>query len=569
MSKRDFCIIGLLVVWFLTSLAALTGMYHLWWTRERALYLSKSVDDQRAAIFQRAGLPLETLDLAKKADAAWPVDIGYEAAGSEVRLSYLKYLLLPRSPFGSRGYRIEEHKKGYSLFPELKGNFKTLPFSTTAPTPRGFMLSAAILLLAAAGLRRFGLSLPEGIGCALLLLCTMSVIAKGAFDSIDAAGWFMIVAGAAGLFAVQRPPKRSPQNSRSGKKQLLILLVSAVLLGAVLWSFLMAVVVGPDDWDAWAQWGPKAKILALPGGKLPDVRHFVWGSGDYPLLWPALWAFSGWCAGGWEEQWSKAWGPFLFLLTAWQMGVLSFRFSRRIDAGLLTAAIFVSMPAVPLVASWAYAEAPLWLFLVCATGRMLLWQQSGKNTDLLLAALFAAGAACTKNEGVFFVTLSALWVIANSRRVRDLFLFLVPSMLTAGLWKAYAFWGLDASNRAMKTVQAMDWNWGQWLDILPAAAAHVLRIWSDVRQWNIVLPVVLLAAVWIFFKGFRKDRINLLLPVAFLAGLLAVVLSHGPDWSWQLGAAWNRLTIQGLAVLIPVLACGFSRSRSSRDGSVP
>ena len=569
MSKRDFCIIGLLVVWFLTSLAALSGMYHLWWTRERVLYLGKTVQDQRAAIFQRAGLPLETLDLAKKADMAWPLDLDYEAAGSEVRLSYLKYLLLPRSPSGSGGYRIEEHKRGYSLSPEIQGNFKALPFSTTAPTPQGFIISAAILLLAAFGLRRFGLSLPEGIGCALLLLCTLSVIAKGAFQSIDSAGWSMIAVAAAGAFALRRRPPQPMKNSQGRKTRLILPALIVVLFGTVLWSLLMAVVVGPDDWDAWAQWGPKAKILALPGGNLSDVRHFVWGSGDYPLLWPALWAFSGWCAGGWEEQWSKAWGPLLLLLTAWQMGVLSFRFSRRIDAGLLTAAIFVSMPAVPLVASWAYAEAPLWLFLVCATGRMLLWQQSGKNTDLLLAALFAAGAACTKNEGVFFVALSALWVIANSRRVRDLCLFLVPSMLTAGLWKAYAFWGLDASNRAMKTVQAMDWNWRQWLDILPAAAAYVLRIWSDVRQWNIVLPVVLLASVWIFFKGCRKDRINLLLPVAFLAGLLAVVLSHGPDWSWQLGAAWNRLTIQWLTVLVPVVVCGLGCRRTKPEAAAP
>ena len=153
MSKRDFCIIGLLAVWFLTSLAALTGMYHLWWTRERALYLGKSVDEQRAAIFQRAGLPRETLELAKKMDAAWPVDIAYKAAGSEVRLSYLKYLLLPRSPSGSGNYRVDENKRGYSFAPEVEGNRKGMPFSTVAPSPRGFVLSAAALLLAAVGLQ--------------------------------------------------------------------------------------------------------------------------------------------------------------------------------------------------------------------------------------------------------------------------------------------------------------------------------------------------------------------------------------------------------------------------------
>lgn len=537
MSKRNCCIIGLLVVWLLMSVAAIAGMYHLWWTRERALYLGKSVDDQRAAIFQRACLPRETLELAKKMDTAWSEDVTYKAAGSEVRLSYLKYLLLPRSPSGSGDFRIDEHKQGYSFDPEVEGSQKGLSFSTIAPSPWGFILSATALLLAAIGLGRFGLSVPEGMGCAVFLLCILSVFAKGAFDSIDAAGWAMILAGVAGLFAIRRPPMRSSKNTLDRKKRAFLLSVSSVLFGAILWSFLMAVVVGPDDWDAWAQWGPKAKILALSAGDLPDVRHLVPGSGDYPLLWPALWAFSGWCTGGWEEQWSKAWGPLLLLLTAWQMGILSYRFTGRSEAGWLTAALFVSMPAVPLVASWAYAEAPLWLFLVCATGRMLIWQKSGENQDLFLAALFAAGAACAKNEGVFFVALSALWVIGNSRRVRDLCLFLVPSVLTAGLWKAYALWGLDASNRAMKTAQAMDWTSGQWLDMLPAAAVYVLRIWSDVRQWNIVLPVVLLAAVCLFFHGTRQDRINLLLPAAFLAGLLAVVLTHGPDWSWQLGAA--------------------------------
>ena len=569
MSRRDCCIIGLLAVWLLTSAAALAGMYHLWWTRERAIYLGKSIDDQRTAIFQRAGLPRETLQLAEKMDEAWPAGVAYVAAGSEVRLSYLKYLLLPRSPSGSGNYRVDENKRGYSFAPEVEGSRKGMPFSTVAPSPRGFVLSAAALLLAAVGLGRFGLSLPEGMGCSVLLLCLLVVLAKGIFGSIDAAGWSMILAGAAGLFAIRGLPPLSSNNVLGGKQRAILLLVSAILLGAVLWSFLMAVVVGPDDWDAWAQWGPKAKILALSEAQFPDVRHFVWGSGDYPLLWPALWAFSGWCAGGWEEQWSKAWGPLLLLLTAWQMGILSRRFTGRSEAGWLTAALFVSMPAVPLVASWAYAEAPLWLFLVCATGRMLLWQQSGRSKDLLPAAFFAAGAACTKNEGVFFVALSALWVLANSRRIQDLFLFLVPSVLTAGLWKAYAFWGLEASNRAMKTVQAMDWTGGQWLDLLPAAAVYVLKIWSDVRQWNIVLLAVLLIAAWLFFRGRKQDRVNLILPAAFLAGLLAVVLSHGPDWSWQLGAAWNRLTIQGLAVLVPVVVCGLGQRRVKPELPAP
>jgi len=74
------------------------------------------------------------------------------------------------------------------------------------------------------------------------------------------------------------------------------------------WSLLMAVIVVPDDWDAWAIWGAKAKVLALAQGPLENVIYF--GHQDYPLLWPAVWAFSGWCSGGWEEHWSRGWGRY-------------------------------------------------------------------------------------------------------------------------------------------------------------------------------------------------------------------------------------------------------------------
>ena len=58
----------------------------------------------------------------------------------------------------------------------------------------------------------------------------------------------------------------------------------------------MSVVVVPDDWDAWAIWGSKARVLAQGTGPLYDVTRF--GHPDYPLLWPTIWAFSGWLTGG-------------------------------------------------------------------------------------------------------------------------------------------------------------------------------------------------------------------------------------------------------------------------------
>ena len=181
------------------------------------------------------------------------------------------------------------------------------------------------------------------------------------------------------------------------------------------WGVLMSVVVVPDDWDAWAIWGAKAKVLALGRGPLTDVIYFPMP--DYPLLWPAVWAFSGWCAGGWEEHWSRAWGPIFMALCAWEMGLILSRLTGRRSFGLLIGVSFLSIPMVPLLSSWSYAEAPLWLMISCCFGRLLLWKREMWDRHLMIAALFAAGAAYTKNEGLFFAVVCLVWLMHDCTEI--------------------------------------------------------------------------------------------------------------------------------------------------------
>lgn len=351
----------------------------------------------------------------------------------------------------------------------------------------------------------------------------------------------------------------SPSVATSMRMRVFRYTLGAIIAGAVVWSLLMAAVVVPDDWDAWAQWGPKAKLLALSSGPLSEVKHFVPGSGDYPLLWPAVWAFSGWCAGGWEEQWSKAWGPLFLLLTAGQSGLLASRFLKRREAGWLMAALFVSMPAVPLVASWAYAEAPFWLMLVSATGRLLQWQETRIRRDLLWAGLFLAAAACTKHEGALFGGLAAVWVFMNSRSVRDVVTATFPLAILYGAWMTYVRIYIRTSNHALSGLGVTGRSAAEWMGILVSALRHVLHVWMDPKQWILVLPLLVIGSGWLFISGRSQDRLNLFLPWGFLIGLFGIVIMQGADWSWQLGVAWNRLSIQGVAVLLPVLALGYKR----------
>jgi hypothetical protein len=560
----------ILALWVMVSIASVAAMYHLWFEREFAIYFGKTASSKQEQIFILSGLPLKSLSIAKDIDLCWPIDAEYKFDGSGVMSSYMKYLVIPRIPSGSEYYKISEEKNKYHAQPSLDecvNSEQVAQFSTVKPTPSGLFFSLLIIILVSAGLRhgwkKLKFSIPESMAVAIFGIYLLVVLSKGVFGSMQWAGWAAVGASLVSLGYIAKTRVQSGpvsfglyRSKLSWESAILILLI----LFFCLWSFLMAVIVGPDDWDAWAQWGPKAKILAMEYASLASVRYFVPGSGDYPLLWPALWAFSGWAAGGWEDQWSKGWGPILLVLTSWQLGLIAFRASGRAAYGLLVAALWVSMPAVPLVASWAYAEAPLWLMMVCAMSRLLNWQVSKNPVDISVAGFFVAAAACTKNEGVLFAFIVCIWTLMQSRSVREAFAPLaalcIPLALFWGPWMLYTRLVMETSNHALWFLGS---GWVPAFSDFGSAVLQVFTIWKDIRQWNLVLPVLMLASMVLIFRGDRASRINLLIPFAMLFSSFIIALFHGPNWSWQIGVAWNRLTMQSLILLLPVLVYGFSR----------
>ena len=205
--------------------------------------------------------------------------------------------------------------------------------------------------------------------------------------------------------------------------------------------------------------------------------------------------------------------------------------------------------------------------LVCAMSRLLLWRDSGARQDLWLAGICIAGAACTKNEGILFAVLSVAWVALCGRKFRDMAAVILPVLLFAGAWKAYCVFGMDASKHAVASLASTQPGLSQWAGMLAEAGKYVWIQLTDVKQWNLVLPAALLAAAWLALRGKGRDRMNLLLPFGMLFALFAVVLLHGDNWLWQLGVAWNRLTIQFFVLLLPVLVAGFMRKSSENKGA--
>jgi hypothetical protein len=202
MQKRALFL--LLSVWMLLSIASLAAMYRLWWMRERVLYLGQPAAVQREIVCSRAGLPIETLELAARIEATWPLNMRYSASGSEVTLSYLKYLILPRIPAGSADFEIREESGAYSIIGLAPAAGHEASFSTNAPTPLGLIISMLILFAMAAGLFRLGLNLPEGVAVAALALGVFSVVWKATGAGYAPVGWLMCLFGSIGLLVFGR-----------------------------------------------------------------------------------------------------------------------------------------------------------------------------------------------------------------------------------------------------------------------------------------------------------------------------------------------------------------------------
>lgn len=580
-----YLVVAVISFWTLVSLAALAGMFKLWWERERQSYFGKSITEQRQQVMRVAGLPESFVDVYQEIDRVWPGNVGYTAQGDHNTLSYLKYLLIPRIPSGSSQYRInekgvfspserEQGSAANALTQQGDGESSGNPLALLG----GFVVFAG-LALGARTLQAFArLSFPEAFGLGIFFCMLLLLGSRLAFSTISAGCQLLTILGVCGWLRYWTSRQRWEECSgprrglhdhlrairlswAEGWKVLLLV----IILGNIFWALSMAVIVVPDDWDAWAIWAAKAKVLALGTGPLADVSYF--GHADYPLLWPAVWAYSGWWGGGWEELWSRGWGGVFLSLAIWELSVIVQRMTGDGRYGLFSAALFVSVPMVPLIASWSYAEAPFWLLVLCASGCLLLFDNSRQTFALVAAALLAVAAMYTKNEGVLFAGGLAIWllVLSGPGKVRRLAIFFATVALCYLPWIIWTRMVMEFGSHATAgfhmDMPTLTRAWGR----VPAMYDAIFSMWSDIKQWNIVLWLGLL---FLIPSGFVKKSRGWILQVIVLAGgYLLIILFHEAEIYWQVGTSWNRLTVHFLPFLvIAMVGLWHEKCSSARGG---
>ncbi len=552
-------------------------MYRYWWTTNGSQMLGKTVVQQRENVLNNAGIRYTNLQELETALASWPPDQHYSTEGDFNQLSYLTYLLAPMIPDGNPDYQItwsDGHLSSLTPASHAVPSPPTHnPLAIHPPNPLGWML-ALLSVFGAARLstwllHRSHLSAPESIAAALLLLTTLGLLSRMAthsthtgmvlFAGLSIIGWLTLFRHKQTQDA--SPPTSSPALINSRKWVLvLVTLISA----GVVWSLLMGVTVVPNDWDAWAIWGPKARVLAQGHGPLTDVQYF--GHADYPLLWPMTWAYTAWISGGWEEQWALGWGPVFMLLTAWQIAHILHQQGQSATHALLGAALFVSIPKTQQIASTGYAEPALWLMVTCAFGRILLYHHKRTLIHAALAGLFAAAAAHTKNEGLMIamVFLAAILACHNRQSLKHGLVYLL--VLGAGMapWMIWLKTELQAPSHSLAGLSLNPDDLSRALDRLPAALERIGVLWIQPQLWSVVLWLGLAGSLYRMITGNWTTRRLAILPWLIMAGMLTIMLFHKDDIGWQINTAWDRLTMQVLPLLlIPTLI--FSQKKSSSN----
>lgn len=315
----------------------------------------------------------------------------------------------------------------------------------------------------------------------------------------------------------------------------------AIALVAIAVGALAAPLV---EWDAFAIWGFKAKVLAHESLRSSPAYFqdltLSYSHLDYPLMLPFLTAGAYAAMGTVDDQTGKLVSVFLdvsivpivYLGLRWKL--------RRLPAACLSA-ILAMLPAMFRYAGVGIADLPLAMFHAGSILHVARWIDQQRGQDLVLATLFSAFAAFTKNEGVMLAAMNGVVILGfglwDGRRRAWLgaAAFFAGVLAVNAAWWAWS-WDLPRTHEGygQKLVSSLVLtNLPRWKEIIPAMLSQTreLPVWGSL--WMLAGVMALL--------GWRASTRRPVLAMWFLLGLhlMGYALAYSV-------APWD------LAVLMPV-----------------
>ena len=310
--------------------------------------------------------------------------------------------------------------------------------------------------------------------------------------------------------------------------------------------------------DEYAIWGLRGRALGL-AGRL-DERVFANAAAfyqhlDYPLLVPATIAWSDAMAGRVSDGAAKAYVAAFAVaplgVVAWAAETLAGRAAATVAVLLALTVQGFGVQAVRLL-----ADLPAAAFGLATVALLLVWLRDGDAALLRVAAVMAAGAWGTKNEGALFVVAAALPAAAAARIARRR---LVAPLAVAGVaFLANVPWTLwtrahDIRNDVVSGARADAGRLGR-------VARGIAEAWPAPALVTLLLVAGTAIAVR---RGHAARAVAVGGALALtVAGLAATYVVTPYDLDWHLSTSANRVLLYPAlltAFAVPVLAAGTMR----------
>ena len=331
------------------------------------------------------------------------------------------------------------------------------------------------------------------------------------------------------------------------------------------WAFLSILVVVPIaawlpyerlmpltsmTWDAWAIWLFKAKAFYLDsgvGGFLARADELVDHQPGYPLLFPLYGSFLYVLEGSVNDWAAKAITPCFHLATIGLFYSLGKRFGRPSTA-LVFAAMAASSTALGRIGfEYAgYADIVLSFYILASAGFLYAWWRDSETVDLAGAALAAAAAAWTKNEGQLFlvavVLLAAARLLNRRLGLKSWLLLLGPPAAVMAAWTL-----IRVSFRIESAGFSLLTNFHP--DLFLRASATLLGRVFEWSEFQLSAPLLLaVVAAGIILRAQPALWIPVFLVAWQIGGALAAYATGANDLAWWLGTSADRV----LSQLIPL-----------------
>jgi hypothetical protein len=193
----------------------------------------------------------------------------------------------------------------------------------------------------------------------------------------------------------------------------------SVVIGAAVF-FLVSRRLPQGGFDAWTSWNLRARVLFRGGwhhwveyARVTAAHHQIDTMHmDYPLLLPSNVA-RGWTYLGHETVRVPEMVAMLFTFATVGLLVSSLWLLRSRNQGLLAGLVLLGTPFFIRHGASQYADVPLAFFILATLVLFSLYDRAKANAGLLVLAGLSAGfAAWTKNEGLQFVLLILLILVA-------------------------------------------------------------------------------------------------------------------------------------------------------------